>query len=57
MAFLIQNSVVIDDDTNVIIGSGTTRPQSPQPGTIWFNTSTGVLEGWNGSEWVTMAEE
>ena len=58
MAIKVQGTVVIDNDRNAIIGSGTTaqRPQNPQIGTIWFNTTLGVLEGWTGSEWAIMAE-
>lgn len=54
MAFLINNTVVIDNNSNVIIGSGATRPASPQQGTLWFNTSSNILEGYNGSVWITL---
>jgi hypothetical protein len=56
MAIKITTTVVVDNDRNCIIGSGTTaqRPASPVTGTLWFNTSLGVLEGWNGSSWVTL---
>jgi hypothetical protein len=53
MAFKISNTIVIDDSQNIIVGSGTTaeRPASPVTGTLWFNTSLGILEGWTGSIW------
>ena len=51
MAFNISGTTVIDDSQNIIIGSGLTRPVSPAVGTLWFNTSLGILEGWTGSIW------
>ena len=51
MAFTISDTTVIDDSQNIIIGSGLTRPASPVVGTLWFNTSLGILEGWTGSIW------
>lgn len=54
MTIQVNSTTVIDGNRNVIVGSGATRPASPVTGMIWFNTSTGVLEGWNGSAWVTL---
>jgi hypothetical protein len=56
MSLRITTTVVVDNDRNCIIGSGTTdgRPASPATGTLWFNTSLGVLEGWNGTSWITL---
>jgi len=53
MAIQIASTTVIDDSQNVIVGSGTTaqRPASPDVGTLWFDTSLGVLVGWTGSIW------
>jgi hypothetical protein len=53
MAFKISDTIVIDNSQNIIIGSGTTaqRPAFPVAGTLWFNTSLGILEGWTGSIW------
>lgn len=56
MAYDINDIIVIDDSKNVIIGSGSTDPISPSNGTLWFNTSEGVLKGWNGTEWVILTE-
>ncbi len=56
MAIKINNTVVIDNSSHCIIGSGTTaeRPASPPSGTLWFNTTLNVLEGYNGSTWVSL---
>ena len=56
MALKISGTNVVDDSRNCIIGSGTTaqRPASPVTGTLWFNTTLGVLEGWNGTSWITL---
>jgi hypothetical protein len=56
MAIKIASTTVIDDSQNVIVGSGTTaqRPASPAVGTLWFNTSLAVLEGWNGTAWIQL---
>ena len=56
MTIKVNGTTVIDGNRNVIVGSGATRPASPVTGMIWFNTSTGVLEGWNGSAWVTLTK-
>ncbi len=45
---------VINLQRVVIVGSGTTDPSTPAAGTTFFNTSTGVLKGWNGSAWVNL---
>lgn len=55
MTYQVSGTTVITSSRHVIVGSGTTRPSSPATGTIWFNTSSGVLEGWNGSSWVTLS--
>jgi hypothetical protein len=54
MAFLVGVNIVIDNNANIIIGSGASNPASPTAGTIWFNTTTGILVGWNGSVWVNL---
>lgn len=56
MSYSINDTTVIDSNRNVIIGSGSSRPASPPTGTLWFNTTTNVLEGWNGSSWVVLSE-
>jgi hypothetical protein len=46
------------DGTGGIIvpsGPGGTQPTSPTTGTIWFNTTTNLLEVWTGTEWVPVA--
>lgn len=55
MTYQVNGTTVITSAQHVIVGSGTTRPASPATGTIWFNTSTGVLEGYNGTAWVTLS--
>lgn len=30
------------------------EPTNPQAGDLWYNTSTGVLSNWDGSEWLSM---
>jgi hypothetical protein len=54
MAFLVGSNIVIDNSANIIIGSGASNPASPTAGTIWFNTTTGILVGWNGSAWINL---
>ncbi len=56
MAFLAGSTpaTVVDDSSQIIVGSGTSNPTSPTTGTIFFNTSTGILVGWNGSSWVNL---
>ena len=57
MAIKIQGTVVIDDDGIFRVGAGTTaqRPESPITGMIFFNTETIEFEGYNGSEWASLA--
>jgi hypothetical protein len=56
MAIKISGIDVVTDSSHPVIGSGTTaqRPASPATGTLWFNTSLGVLEGWNGTSWIAL---
>ena len=57
MAITILGTTVIDDSRNIIIGSGTTAQRPAEPvsiGTLWFNTSLGVLEGWTAGGWVQL---
>lgn len=56
MAFIVGGTtqVVIDNSNNVIIGSGSSNPASPATGTLFFNTTSGTLVGWNGTAWVTL---
>ena len=56
MTLRISDTTVVDINRNCIIGSGTTaqRPASPATGTLWFNTTLGILEGWDGSSWITL---
>ena len=55
MTYQVSGTTVIDSNRHVIVGSGSSRPASPATGTIWFNTSSGVLEGYNGTAWVTLS--
>ena len=54
MTIQVNSTITFDINANAIIGSGTTRPASPAAGTLWFNTSTGILEGWNGTTWISL---
>ena len=54
MSFAIGANTVIDSSGNIIIGSGPTNPASPATGTLFFNTTSGTLVGWNGTSWVTL---
>ena len=54
MAIKISGTNVVDDNSHPVIGSGVTRPASPVTGTLWFNTTLGVLEGWNGTSWIAL---
>lgn len=54
MSFQINTTNVIDANGNIIIGSGASNPASPATGTLWFNTTSGTLVGWNGTSWVTL---
>jgi hypothetical protein len=53
MAIKIQGDTVIFDDKVFKVGSGTTaqRPASPGIGMIWFNTTLGSFEGYDGTQW------
>jgi hypothetical protein len=53
MAIQVSGDTVIYNDKVFRVGSGTTaqRPVSPALGMIWFNTTLGSFEGYNGSEW------
>ena len=52
MAIKVNGQTVIDDSRVLRLNSGTTRPSSPAVGTLWFNSSTGVIECWTGSTWI-----
>jgi hypothetical protein len=54
MSYAENGVTVINLQRVVIVGSGTTDPSTPAAGTTFFNTSTGVLKGWNGSAWVNL---
>lgn len=54
MAYQISGTTVIDNSRNVIIGSLASNPASASAGTIYFNTATGQLYGFNGSAWVAL---
>lgn len=56
MAYKISTVTVIDDNRNVIVGSGASDPVSPTTGTIWFNTTSGQLKGWDGSTWILLTQ-
>ena len=56
MAYDVNSVIVIDDNRNVIIGSGASNPASPATGTLWFNTTSGTLVGWDGGQWVTLTQ-
>jgi hypothetical protein len=51
MAYKIVGQTVIDDNRNVIIGSLASNPTGVPAGTIYFNTSTNQLYGFNGTAW------
>ena len=53
MTFNISGNVVIDNDRLVrnISGASGSRPASPVTGQLFFNTTSGELEVWNGSAW------
>ena len=55
MTIQVNNTITFDSIGNAILGSGTSRPVSPATGTLWFNTSTGLLEGWDGTSWVALS--
>jgi hypothetical protein len=57
MAIKIQGTVVIDDNGVFKVAAGTTaqRPSSPVTGMIFFNTENIEFEGYNGSEWTSLA--
>jgi hypothetical protein len=54
MSFRVNTTNVIDANGDIIIGSGAANPASPANGTLWFNTTSGTLVGWNGTAWVTL---
>jgi alpha-tubulin suppressor-like RCC1 family protein len=54
MTFSVNSKTVIDSNRNFIVGSGAVRPSSPEAGRIWFNSALNKLEGWNGTEWVSL---
>jgi hypothetical protein len=54
MSYSIGGITVINNNKVVIVGSGTTDPTSPATGTIFFNTTSGQLKGWDGSTWVAL---
>jgi alpha-tubulin suppressor-like RCC1 family protein len=58
MAIKVNGTIAIDNDKHCTIGSGTTaqRPTSPAVATLWFNTETNNLEGYNGAEWENVTE-
>ena len=39
----------------VPVGGDSDRPNSPEPGTLRFNTDSAVLEYWDGSQWTSAA--
>lgn len=55
MTIQVNSTITFDSIGNAILGSGSTRPASPATGTLWFNTSTNILEGWNGTAWVSLS--
>lgn len=52
-------TVVFDSPTAILLPSGTTgqRPASPVAGQTRYNTSTGFLEFYNGTEWVNASAD
>lgn len=59
MAIKINNTTVINDNKIFIVGTGTTaeRPGTPVQGMIWYNTTLGYLENYNGSAWVPLGRD
>lgn len=53
MAFKHSGTIVITDDRLVQLttGNDAARPSSPSPGTLFYNTSSGKIEVYNGSTW------
>ena len=37
---------------SAVTNSGPNPPPAPSTGTLWYNTSTGQLEVWDGTQWV-----
>lgn len=54
MAYQISGTTVIDNSRNVIIGSLASDPAGVVAGTIYFNTTTGQLYGYDGSSWIAL---
>lgn len=54
MTIQVNGTTVFATDLSVRVGSGASRPASPTTGMLWFNTSTGILEGYNGTAWVAL---
>jgi hypothetical protein len=52
-------NVTIDTTTGLVIPNGTTaqRPGTPSSGTLRFNSSTNVVEVYNGSNWETVGSD
>lgn len=54
MAYKISGTTVIDDSRNVIIGSLASDPGSAPAGTIYYNTATNQLFGFDGVTWIAL---
>ena len=53
MSFQINTTTKVDTDRLVRLNSGGSgsRPASPTIGMLFFNTTSGKIEVWNGSAW------
>lgn len=61
MAYTIGGTTVIDNDRkgtfntmNIGVFTTSTRPASPSPGDVIFNSTIALAEYWTGSEWRTL---
>lgn len=42
----------INTHSEIILPKGTTRPVNPSEGQLFFNTTTKMFEGYNGTDWI-----
>lgn len=44
----------IDIESSIVLpkGPGSSRPQTPVEGQMWFNTETKMFEGYDGTKWI-----
>ena len=39
---------------DVSLIKASSAPSNPSPGDLWYDTNTGIISNWNGTEWVSM---